>query len=46
MSRAAFFRITYPAASLEEALAAWDDLAPTAPDEYDARLDDELAELE
>ena len=29
--RAAFFRITYPAASRAEALAAWDDLAPGAP---------------
>ena len=28
---AAFFRITFPAASREEAIAAWDDLAPTAP---------------
>ena len=30
--RAAFFRITFPAASRAEALAAWDDLAPGAPD--------------
>jgi FAD/FMN-containing dehydrogenase len=32
VSRAAFFRITFPAASRAEALAAWDDLAPGAPD--------------
>jgi FAD/FMN-containing dehydrogenase len=36
--RAAFFRITFPAGSLEEALAAWDDLAPTAPDGLTAIL--------
>ncbi len=30
VNRAAFFRITYPQASREEALAAWDALAPTA----------------
>jgi FAD/FMN-containing dehydrogenase len=29
--RAAWFRVTYPAGSREEALAAWDDLAPDAP---------------
>jgi FAD/FMN-containing dehydrogenase len=29
--RAAYFRITYPAASRAEALDAWDDLAPRAP---------------
>jgi FAD/FMN-containing dehydrogenase len=32
VSRAAFFRISYPAAARAEALAAWDDLAPSAPD--------------
>ncbi len=36
--RAAWFRITFPAASREEALAAWDDLAPGAPDELTAIL--------
>jgi FAD/FMN-containing dehydrogenase len=36
--RAAWFRITYPAASREEALAAWDDLAPGAPDELTSIL--------
>jgi FAD/FMN-containing dehydrogenase len=36
--RAAFFRVTFPAASREEALAAWDDLAPGAPDELTAIL--------
>jgi FAD/FMN-containing dehydrogenase len=30
--RAAFFRIAYPASARAEALDAWDDLAPTAPD--------------
>jgi FAD/FMN-containing dehydrogenase len=38
VGRAAFFRITFPAASREEALAAWDDLAPTAPDALTAIL--------
>jgi FAD/FMN-containing dehydrogenase len=38
VSRAAFFRITFPAASREEALAAWDDLAPGAPDGLTAIL--------
>jgi FAD/FMN-containing dehydrogenase len=32
VQRAAFFRVTFPAGSREEALAAWDDLAPGAPD--------------
>jgi FAD/FMN-containing dehydrogenase len=32
VGRAAFFRVTFPAGSREEALAAWDDLAPGAPD--------------
>jgi FAD/FMN-containing dehydrogenase len=36
--RAAWFRVTFPAASREEALAAWDDLAPGAPDELTAIL--------
>jgi FAD/FMN-containing dehydrogenase len=36
--RAAWFRITYPAASRAEALAAWDDLAPGAPDELTSIL--------
>jgi FAD/FMN-containing dehydrogenase len=36
--RAAWFRVTYPARSREEALAAWDDLAPGAPDELTAIL--------
>jgi FAD/FMN-containing dehydrogenase len=36
--RAAFFRITFPAGAREEALAAWDDLAPGAPDELTAIL--------
>jgi FAD binding domain/Berberine and berberine like len=31
VSRAAWFRISYPSGSREEALAAWDDLAPGAP---------------
>jgi FAD/FMN-containing dehydrogenase len=30
--RAAFFRISYPASAREDALAAWDDFAPHAPD--------------
>ena len=38
VSRAAFFRVTYPAGSREEALAAWDDLAPGAPDGLTAIL--------
>jgi FAD/FMN-containing dehydrogenase len=33
VSRAAWFRITFPSGSREEALAAWDDLAPSAPPE-------------
>jgi FAD/FMN-containing dehydrogenase len=36
--RAAWFRITFPAAAREEALDAWDDLAPGAPDELTAIL--------
>ena len=36
VDRAAFFRITYPASSRAEALAAWDALAPTAPDNLTA----------
>jgi FAD/FMN-containing dehydrogenase len=36
--RAAFFRVTFPAGSREEALAAWDDLAPGAPDRLTAIL--------
>jgi FAD/FMN-containing dehydrogenase len=36
--RAAFFRISYPAASREEALAAWDGFAPGAPDGLTAIL--------
>jgi FAD/FMN-containing dehydrogenase len=31
VSRAAFFRVSYPRAAREEALAAWDALAPHAP---------------
>jgi FAD/FMN-containing dehydrogenase len=31
VSRAAWFSVSYPAASREEALAAWDRFAPTAP---------------
>jgi FAD/FMN-containing dehydrogenase len=38
VSRAAYFRITYPAAARAEALAAWDDLAPSAPDALTAIL--------
>ena len=38
VQRAAFFRVTFPAGSREEALAAWDDLAPGAPDELTAIL--------
>jgi FAD/FMN-containing dehydrogenase len=38
VSRAAWFRVTFPAASREEALAAWDDLAPDAPDGLTAIL--------
>jgi FAD/FMN-containing dehydrogenase len=34
--RAAFFRVTYPASSRAEALAAWDALAPGAPDDLTA----------
>ena len=36
VERAAWFRVSYPAASREEALAAWDDLAPDAPDDLTA----------
>jgi hypothetical protein len=36
--RAAFFHVTFPAGSREEALAAWDDLAPDAPDALTAIL--------
>jgi FAD/FMN-containing dehydrogenase len=36
--RAAYFRITYPAPARAEALAAWDDLAPGAPDGLTAIL--------
>jgi FAD/FMN-containing dehydrogenase len=36
--RAAWFRITFPAASRAEAIAAWDDLAPDAPDGLTAIL--------
>jgi FAD/FMN-containing dehydrogenase len=36
--RAAFFRVTFPAGSREEALAAWDDLAPGAPGRLTAIL--------
>jgi FAD/FMN-containing dehydrogenase len=36
VTRAAFFRVTFPAGSREEALAAWDDLAPGAPDRLTA----------
>ena len=35
---AAWFRVTFPAASREEAIAAWDDLAPGAPDGLTAIL--------
>jgi FAD/FMN-containing dehydrogenase len=35
---AAWFRVTFPASSREEALAAWDDLAPGAPDALTAIL--------
>ena len=38
ISRAAYFRVTYPASARAEALAAWDDLAPTAPDDLTAIL--------
>jgi FAD/FMN-containing dehydrogenase len=38
VARAAFFRITVPAGSREEAIAAWDDLAPGAPDGLTAIL--------
>jgi FAD/FMN-containing dehydrogenase len=38
VSRAAWFRITFPASSREEAIAAWDDLAPVAPDGLTAIL--------
>jgi FAD/FMN-containing dehydrogenase len=38
VKRAAFFRVTFPAGSREEALAAWDDLAPGAPDRLTAIL--------
>ncbi len=31
VARAASFRVTFPSASREEAIAAWDDLAPDAP---------------
>jgi FAD/FMN-containing dehydrogenase len=34
--RAAYFRITYPSGSRAEALNAWDDLAPGAPDRLTA----------
>jgi FAD/FMN-containing dehydrogenase len=36
--RAAYFRITYPASARGEALAAWDGLAPGAPDDLTAIL--------
>jgi FAD/FMN-containing dehydrogenase len=36
--RAAWLRVTFPAGSREEALAAWDDLAPQAPPELTAIL--------
>jgi FAD/FMN-containing dehydrogenase len=36
VQHAAFFRVTFPARSREEALAAWDDLAPGAPDKLTA----------
>jgi hypothetical protein len=36
--RAAWFRISYPAGARAEALAAWDDLAPAAPDGLTAIL--------
>jgi FAD/FMN-containing dehydrogenase len=38
VSRAAFFRLTYPAGSRAAALAAWDDFAPGAPDRLTAIL--------
>jgi FAD/FMN-containing dehydrogenase len=38
VTRAAFFRVTFPAGSREEALAAWDALAPAAPDRLTAIL--------
>jgi FAD/FMN-containing dehydrogenase len=36
VDRAAYFRITYPAPARAEALAAWDALAPAAPDNLTA----------
>jgi FAD/FMN-containing dehydrogenase len=36
VTSATFFRVTFPAGSREEALAAWDDLAPGAPDRLTA----------
>ncbi len=36
VNRAAYFRITYPAPARAEALAAWDALAPSAPDDLTA----------
>jgi FAD/FMN-containing dehydrogenase len=38
VQRAAYFRVTFPGGSREEALAAWDDLAPGAPDELTSIL--------
>ena len=38
VSRAAFFSVTFPASSREEAIAAWDELAPDAPDGLTAIL--------
>jgi FAD/FMN-containing dehydrogenase len=38
VSRAAFFRVTFPAGSRAEALAAWDALAPKAPGRLTAIL--------
>jgi FAD/FMN-containing dehydrogenase len=38
ITRASFFRISYPRAAREEALAAWDALAPRAPRELTAIL--------
>jgi FAD/FMN-containing dehydrogenase len=38
VSSGAWFRVTYPAASRDEALAAWDALAPSAPPELTAIL--------
>ena len=38
VQRAAFFRVTYPAGSREEALAAWNEFAPDAPDALTAIL--------